>query len=84
MLSSQTAPFKASPGSPKGQLSVSDMGFPSTPPCQMLKLPDEVAMEEGYDSEGQLGPLQKGIEAESNYCMDEQPLELCVDCQRMV
>ena len=45
MLSSQTAPFKASPGSPKGQLSVSDMGFPSTPPCQMLKLPDEVAMD---------------------------------------
>ena len=41
MLSSVTAPFKASPGTPKGQLSASDMGLPPTPPCRMLKLPDE-------------------------------------------
>ena len=42
MLSSLTAPFKASPGSPKAQLSASDMGLPPTPPCWMLTLPDKV------------------------------------------
>ena len=57
MLSSLTATFKPSPGSPTGQLSASNMGLPPTPPCRMLKFPGEVAMEEGYDSDGQLGPF---------------------------
>ena len=77
MLISLTAPFKALSGSTIAQLSASDLGLPPTPPCRILKLPEEVAMEEGYDSNGQLGLfLQKGFEAESNYCINEQPLEL--------
>ena len=39
-------------------------------------MPNKEAMQDGYDSDGQLGPfIAKGVADEADYCMDEQPLE---------
>ena len=41
-----------------------------------MKMPNKEAMQDGYDSDSQLGPfIAKGVAYEADYCMDEQPLE---------
>ena len=75
-LSSVTAVFHDAEKSPSRKLTASGMGLPPTPQCRSIKMLNEEAMEDGYDSDGQLGPfIAKGVADEVDYCMDEQPLE---------
>jgi len=52
------------------------MGLPPTPPSWQLKIPDKALMDEGYDSDFQVGPfVQDGVDEEAFVCMDEEALK---------
>ena len=53
-----------------------EMGLPPTPLLQTLKMPDLSFLEEGYDSDMQIGPFyQDGVHDEGFVIMDEDALE---------
>ena len=63
------------PGTPNVVLRPVDMGLPPTPTARVPIMLSEDAMDNGYDSDGQLGPfLQEGVSEETNFCMDEAPI----------
>ena len=48
------------------------MGLPPTPPARCLKMPGESLLDDGYDSDYQVGPFfQSGVEDEALVCMNE-------------
>ena len=74
--SSVTGTLTPVPGTPNAVLKPIDMGLPPTPTARVPVLPSEDAMDNGYDSDGQLGPfLQDGVSEETNFCMDEAPVQ---------
>ncbi len=75
-ISSVSGTPYASPDTPNATMKPVDMGLPPTPVSRRLEMTSEEAMDNGYDSDGQLGPFQEaGVSNESNCCMDEAPVE---------
>ena len=60
------------PDTPNAVLKPIDMGLPPTPTARVPVMPSEDAMDNGYDSDGQLGSfLQDGVSEQTDFCMDE-------------
>ena len=51
-----------------------DMGMPPTPEIFGSSLPPETLFDDGYDSDGQLGPFFDAVETELELVRDEEPL----------
>ena len=64
------------PGTPNAVLQPVDMGLPPTPTARVPFMVNEDAIDNGYDSDGQLGPFfETGVSEEANFCMDEAPIQ---------
>ena len=75
-LSNITPQVAGSPTTIGEQQQPVEMGLPSTAPSQMLKIPDLSFLEEGYDSDMQIGPFyQDGVHDIGFVIMDEDALE---------
>ena len=79
-ISSVSGTPHASPGTTNATIKPVEMGLPPTPVTRRPEMTNEETMDNGYDSDGQLGPfLENGVSDESNYCMDEVPLVRNID-----
>ena len=72
-LSSITNAAPKTPDKVNELLQPSEMGLPPTPPTRRLIMPDESLIDDGYDTDNQVGPfVQGGVEDEALVCMDEE------------
>ena len=75
-LSSITSQVTGTPKKIGEQQQSIEMGLPPTPPLRKLKMPDLSLLEEGYDSDMQIGPFyQDGVHDKGFVIMDEDALE---------
>jgi hypothetical protein len=71
-ISNITIEADASSPTPSTTLTPDDCGMPSTPPSRLLIMPSEEQLEEGYDSDGNVGPfIDPNIADENLVSMDE-------------
>ena len=71
-LSNITAEARPIPFTPLPDLTPVQCGMPQTPPHRVLVMPSDEALEDGYDSDGQLGPFMGlNTEYERFVSMDE-------------
>jgi len=74
-ISTITGGLPRTPDHLKSQVPLIEMGLPPTPTSRVMKMIDEALIEDGYDTDCQLGPfIESGVEAEERVCMDEEPL----------
>ena len=72
MLSNITVEEQPCPSTPCDVLTPAECGMPKTPPCRTLIMPDNETLEEGYDSDGNIGPfMSTNTEYEKFVSMDE-------------
>jgi len=75
-ISTITSALLATPVNQKSKIAPTEMGLPPIPPLPTLKMIDKSLIEDGYDTDCQLGPfVEAGVEAEKIVCMDKAPLE---------
>ena len=71
-ISNITLEEEASQPTPSTTLTPDEMGMPSTPPSRILIMPSEEQLEEGYDSDSNVGPfIDPNIAQENLVSMDE-------------
>ena len=72
MLSNITVEEQPCPSTPCNVLTPAECGMPKTPPCCILVMPDNETLEEGYDSDSNIGPfMSTNTEYEKFALMDE-------------
>ena len=79
-LSNITVEGQICPPTPCANLTPPECGMPKTPPRRVLIMPSDEALEEGYDSDGNLGPfMSESVEDDRFVSMNETAPEAPTD-----
>ena len=75
IVSNLTNPVLVDNGENQPVLTHDNIGQPKTPPARILYLPSKQDLEDGYDSDNQIGPFyEAGVEEEANVLIEEVAL----------